>query len=137
MFRFIRELAIIFALTLCGATFSLFSGWMPLPWEKPELQAGEIRLADAQVLDVIWIDARSLADYEAEHLPGAVLLNASNWDDGIYDLMDLWLKDARPIIVYCSSAQCNASKYIAEKLRAALPEAEVYTLKGGWEAWKK
>ena len=137
MFRFIRELAVIAVLTVCGASFSLFSGLMPLPWEEPDLAAGEIQLADARVLNVIWVDARSRADHDAGHIPGATLLNNSNWDAGIYDLMNVWLTDPRPIVVYCGSEQCGASKQIAQKLRDALQEAEVYSLKGGWEAWKK
>ena len=137
MFRFIRELAIIGILTACGAGFSLSNGWMPPPWKAPELEAGEIRLEDAQVLNVIWIDARNEVDYTAGHIPNAILLNDSDWETGIYDLMDIWLGNTRPIVVYCSSAQCNASKRIATRLRDALPDAEVYSLKGGWEAWEK
>ena len=137
MFQFIRELGIIVALTLCGAIFSLSSGLMPLPWKEPELAAGEIRLKDAQVLNVIWIDARSKMDYDSGHIPDAILLNDLNWDTGINDLMNTWLVNPRTIVVYCSSKQCNASKHIAKQLRDALPEAEVYSLKGGWEAWEK
>ena len=137
MFQFIRELGIIGALTLCGAVFSLSSGLMPLPWKEPELAAGEIRLKDVQALDVIWIDARSKTDYDSGHIPDAILLNNSNWDTGIHDLMNSWLIHPRPIVVYCSSKQCSASKQIAKQLRDALPEAEVYSLEGGWEAWEK
>lgn len=137
MFQFIRELAIIGALTLCGAAFSLSSGLMPLPWKEPELAAGEIRLKDVQALDVIWIDARSRIDYDSGHIPNAILLNDSNWDIGINDLMNSWLINPRPIVVYCSSVQCNASKHVATQLRNALPDAEVYSLKGGWETWER
>ncbi len=137
MFGFFRELLIIGTLTVVGASFSLYSGWMPPPWQGPSLTAGEIRLRDAQVLDAIWIDARSRDDYDTRHISDAILLNDSNWDEGIQDLMGIWLIHARPIIVYCSSTQCNASKRIAAQLREALPEAEIYSLKGDWEAWKK
>ena len=124
-------------LVLCGAAFSLSSELMPPPWTTPELTAGEIRLTDAQVLDVIWIDARKKADYDAGHVPNAILLNNSNWDSGINDLMEAWLENMRPIVVYCSSQQCNASKQIAKRLRETLPEAEIYSLQGGWDAWEK
>ena len=137
MLWFFREFAIIVTLTTCGAAFSLFSGLMPPPWQEPELAAGEIRLQDAQALNVIWIDARSKTEYDAGHIPDAILLNDSNWEEGIRNLMDTWLTQMRPIIVYCSSLQCSFSKRIAEQLRSALPEAEIYSLKGGWEAWKK
>ena len=127
----------ISALTVCGAAFSLYNGLMPPPWKEPALAAGEIRLQDAQVLDVIWIDARNRTDYDSGHIPDAILLNDSNWEEGIYNLMNVWLMHTRPIVVYCSSAQCSSSKQIAEQLREALPEAEVYTLKGGWETWEE
>ena len=137
MFGFFREFMIIGILTVIGAVFSLYSGLMSPPWQEPVLAAGEIRLRDIQALDVIWIDARTRNDYDAGHVPEAILLNEPTWDDGIHDLMGVWLTDTRPIIVYCSSAQCDTSKRIAARLREALPEAEIYSLKGGWEAWKK
>ena len=124
-------------ITLCGAAFSLSSERMPPPWKTPKLDAGEIGLNDARVLNVIWIDAREKADYDTGHIPGAVLLNELNWEDGLGSLVSEWLSDTRPIIVYCSSRQCDASKRIAQQLREALPEAEIYSLKGGWEAWVK
>lgn len=137
MFCFFRELAFIGMLTACGATVSLLNGLIPPPWQKPQLEAGEIQLEDARVLNVIWIDARSEENYNAGHIPGSVLLNDSNWDTGIQNLMDLWLTKMRPIVVYCSSTQCDLGKRIAARLREALPEAEVYSLNGGWEAWEK
>ena len=137
MFRFTRELGIISVLTCLGAAFSLSSGIMPLPWKAPKLAAGEIQLRDVLALDVIWIDARNQSDYDSGHIPDAILLNNSNWDAGIDNLMGAWLATPQPIVVYCSSEQCDTSKQIAQKLRDALPEAEIYSLKGGWEAWER
>ena len=123
MARFFREISFIIALTLLGVAFSLFSELAPLPWAEPGLAAGEIRPADARALQVIWIDARDEADYHAEHITG------------IIQLMETWLTHPRPIVVYCGSQRCGTSKRIAERLRKALPDAEVYSLKGGWDAW--
>lgn len=134
---FAKQILVIGLLTILGASFSLYSGLMPAPWKEPALEMGEIRLEDAQLLDAIWIDARSEMDYNTEHAPGAILLNDLNWDSGIETLMLTWLTEMNPMVVYCSSEQCDASKRIADKLRAALPEAEIYSLKGGWEAWKE
>jgi len=53
------------------------------------------------------------------------------------ELMGAWLPAPRPIIVYCGSESCGTSKRIAERLREALPDAEIYSLKGGWDAWSK
>tara|TARA_B110000977_G_C11012435_1_gene468208 strand:+ start:1018 stop:1431 length:414 start_codon:yes stop_codon:yes gene_type:complete len=135
MARFFREIACIIALTLLGAAFSLFSGLASPPWAEAELAAGEIRPTDARALQVIWIDARSAADYRTEHIPAAIYLNQEHWETGIIELMDAWLTQPRPIVVYCGSAGCGTSKRIAERLREALPDAEIYSLKGGWDAW--
>lgn len=135
MARFFREISCIIALTLLGAAFSLFSGLASPPWAKAELAAGEIRPTDARALQVIWIDARSAADYRTEHIPAAIYLNQEHWETGIIELMDAWLTQPRPIVVYCGSAGCGTSKRIAERLREALPDAEIYSLKEGWDAW--
>ena len=135
MARFFREISCIIALTLLVAAFSLFSGLASPPWAEAELAAGEIRPTDARALQVIWIDARSAADYRTEHIPAAIYLNQEHWETGIIELMDAWLTQPRPIVVYCGSAGCGTSKRIAERLREALPDAEIYSLKGGWDAW--
>jgi rhodanese-related sulfurtransferase len=133
--RFLRELLIIAALTTLGAAFSLFNGLAPLPWVEPELTPGAIRLVDARVLDVLWIDARGEDAYNEGHIPDAIRLNEDNWDDGIFILMDAWLGNPRPIVVYCESESCGTSQRVAERLREALPGAEIYSLHGGWDAW--
>ena len=135
MSRLLREFSIIALLTCIGAAFSLFNGLAPLPWVEPDLPAGEIRLVDARVLNVLWIDARGEDAYQQGHIPDAIQLNEDNWDDGIFTLMDAWLGNPRPIIVYCSSARCGTSSRVAERLRDALPAAEIYSLHGGWDAW--
>jgi len=137
MARFFQEILFIIALTLLGAVFSLFSGLAPRPWAPPELAAGEIRPNDARALQVIWIDARSEADYDSAHIPAALYFNEDHWDTGILELMDAWLTQPRPIVVYCGSEYCGTSKRIAERLREALPDAEIYSLKGGWDAWRR
>lgn len=133
--RFLREILIIATLTILGAAFSLCSGLAPLPWAEPELAAGEIRLVDARALEVLWIDARSETDFETDHISGAILLNEDNWETGIVELMGAWLMQPTPIVVYCGSESCGTSKRIADRLREALPDAEIYSLKGGWDAW--
>ncbi|CAA6692027.1 MULTISPECIES: rhodanese-like domain-containing protein [unclassified Lentimonas] len=135
MSRYLREFTIIACLTCIGAAFSLFNGIAPLPWAEPELAPGEIQLADARALDVLWVDARSEAEFIADHIPEAVLLQEDNWETGIVELMGAWLINPRTIIVYCGSESCGTSQRIADRLRETLPDAEIYSLKGGWDAW--
>jgi rhodanese-related sulfurtransferase len=132
-----KEFLIIAVLTLIGAAYSLVDDFSPLPWAEPELAAGEIRLSDAQALDVIWLDARPLNEFEEDHIPSALFFDEGDWDTGLIHLMEAWLMQPRPIVVYCGSESCGTSQRVAEGLRAALPEAEIYSLKGGWDAWQK
>jgi len=132
-----REFFIITLLALTGSAYSLYHGLSPLPWAEPALAAGEIRLADAQALEVIWLDARPINEFEEDHIPGALFFDEGDWEMGLIGLMDAWLLQPRPIIVYCGSESCGTSKRIAEGLRTALPDAEIYSLKGGWVAWQK
>ena len=137
MSSLLKELILIAGITLIGVAYSLVGGLAPLPWAEPELAAGEIRLSDAQALDVIWIDARSYEEFEIDHMPDALFFDEGDWDTGLIQLMEQWLMQPRPIVVYCGSESCGTSKRIAERLRDALPDAEIYSLKGGWDAWLK
>lgn len=134
-----KEFSLIIGLTLCGCAYSLFSGLAPRPWEqrKTRLAPGEIRAVDARVLNAVWLDARRREDFEGSHIQDALWFDTNNWDAGLIALMDEWLPQPKPIIVYCASDQCDSSRQIAEYLRKSLPEAEVYSLKGGWSAWSK
>lgn len=127
----LRELCIILLLTVIGIAYSLVGGLSAQPGAEPELQAGEIYLADAQTLNPIWVDARALEEFEESHLPGALFFDESDWDTGLLELMNTWLIQPRSIVIYCGAEACDTSKRIAERLRKSLPDAEIYSLKGG------
>src|SRR5690606_35915841 len=56
---------------------------------------------------VVWIDARTRADYEADHLPGAILLNPEEWGDLLFQSQEsLQAAFDRPVIVYCDGDAC-------------------------------
>jgi hypothetical protein len=131
----LREFCIILLLTAIGAAYTLFSGLLPLP--RAETKAGEIRLADAQALNAIWVDAGGMKKFEERHIPKALLLDEDDWDAGLFELMNTWLIEPRPIVIYCESESCGKSKRIAKRLRESLPDAEIYSLKGGNAAWQE
>lgn len=137
MLRLGKEFAVVAGLTLAGVAFSLVSGLASPPWRPPPLEPGEIRLPEARALDPIWIDARPRQAYEKAHIPGAIHLNANTWETGVGELMDAWLPDPRPIVVYCDSEACGTSERVAADLRESLPDAQIHTLKGGWSAWPR
>ena len=133
----LREFCIILLLTVIGIAYSLVGRLSPQSGGEPELQAGEIYLADAQTLNAIWIDTRAIEEFEESHLPGALFFDESDWDTGLLELMNTWLMQPRPIVVYCKGEDCGTSKRIAERLRKSLPDAEIYSLKGGSAAWQE
>ena len=133
----LREFCIIILLTVIGIAYSLVGGRSPLPGTESELEAGEIYLSDAQALNAIWVDARAIKEFEESHLPGALLFDESDWDTELLKLMNIWLIQPRPIVIYCKSEDCGTSKRIAERLRKSLPEAEIYSLKGGSAGWQE
>jgi rhodanese-related sulfurtransferase len=110
-----------------------------LPDTNPQvLQKGEILLDTALAWGgaVLWVDARSAADYAADHVPGAVLLNEDQWDAQIEQLVTTWTPDQR-VVVYCSSRACRASHKVAARLRDEMGLDPVYVLKNGWDAWRQ
>ena len=133
----LREICIILLLTVIGIASSLVGGLSLLSGAEPELEAGEIYLADAQALNAIWVDARALKEFEESHLPGALFFDESDWDTGLLELMNTWLMQPRPIVIYCETEACGTSKRIAERLRKSLPDAEIYSLKGGSATWQE
>ena len=133
----LRELCIILLLTVIGIAYSLVSGLSPQPGAEPELQAGEIYLADAQALNAIWVDARTIREFEESHLPSALFFDESDWDTGLLELMNIWFIHPRPIVIYCGAEACETSKRIAERLRKSMPNAEIYSLKGGSAVWQE
>jgi rhodanese-related sulfurtransferase len=106
------------------------------PWSKETLSAGEETLKNVLAWGsrVLWVDARSQNEYEAEHVPGAILLNLEDWDRLFPRFLDQWSPNQR-IVVYCSSRSCEMSHEVAARLEQS-GISPVYILKGGWEEWK-
>lgn len=110
-------------------------------WEADVLRPGEVRLDMVLELpEVLWVDARTRADFEQDHIPGAVLLNEEEWDTLLFDLFDAFTGNPeRPIVVYCDGEQCQRSTKVAERLRAetGFDAIDIFVLKGGWSEWKQ
>ena len=123
-----------------------FSGLAIYRWhpERPALYLVPNQLREDEIMldkvlewdadkGVVWIDARSRANFDKSRVEGAYLLNEM---EGFYSLLEpIWSeiqnKSDLPFIVYCSSESCLASRKVAEKLRESVGVSEVYILKGG------
>ncbi len=107
------------------------------PASADPVEAREIiTLAQSRAMggDVLWVDARSAAEFERGTIPGAVPLNEDAWDTLLPGFIAAW-QPTRRIMVFCS-ASCASSRRVAVKLRMQGLE-RVQVLKGGWEAWQK
>lgn len=131
---------IILILAVAGGTASINFVVNPSrpPWSEDALLDGEIRLADALILSprVLWVDARSEADYSRAHIPSSLNLNEDRWDDLLPDVLGVW-RPEQAIVIYCGIQQCRASHSVAERLKLEMGIENVFVLKGGWEAWQK
>lgn len=105
-------------------------------WSQPDEVEVELSEVSGWKHPFIWVDARSEADYERRHIPGAVSLNEDTWDKLIPDFLSAW-RPGVPIVVYCDSQKCDASKEVARRLRREFNLSNVHVLKGGWASWLK
>ena len=136
--RLLRE---SLSLLLLAALPALLCLWLHprkpvLSWSQPD--ASEVELSEVAEWKhpFLWVDARSVAEYDQRHIPGAVSLNEDAWENLIPDFLTAW-HPGLPIVVYCNSEKCDASKEVARRLERDFNLSQVYVLKGGWSAWQK
>jgi rhodanese-related sulfurtransferase len=86
--------------------------------------------------NAIWVDARPDADFERDHVPGALPLNEDRWNELLPQFLAAWSPE-KQVIVYCSSQSCALSHDVARRLRNEAQLKNVFVLGGGWEAWLK
>lgn len=86
--------------------------------------------------DVLWIDARPQEQFDAGHVPGALLLNEQKFEEQLVSYLDTLQTNTKPVIIYCSAAKCDASRHVLERLKQTLPVENTFVLKGGWRAWQ-
>jgi rhodanese-related sulfurtransferase len=100
--------------------------------------ADEITLTAARAYrgPLLWIDARSDAEFSRDRIPEALPLNADHWEAQVTQVLRSWQPGCR-IIVYCSQSGCGASRNTADRLRSEYRLPDVWVLRGGWAAWQK
>ena len=143
--RWTRIVEQVFGLIFISSIFAggtwFFHPHRPLFYQaQAPLMQGEITLEQVVARfgnNVLWIDARSQREYQAETIPGALYLGASDFD---HQLEEHWLSlqdEKRPVVVFCSQQACKASQEVRKKLMEALPLLEIYALRGGWQTWQQ
>jgi rhodanese-related sulfurtransferase len=102
-------------------------------WSAPEIDTAE--LADGSGPRQ-WIDARSLEDFNAAHVPGAIHLSPENYDEGFGELLRAWRPGQR-VVVYCHPGACDTAQAVARRLGRDLRSREIRVLQGGWAPAKE
>jgi rhodanese-related sulfurtransferase len=80
---------------------------------------------------VLFVDARSPAEYRAGHLPGAVSVPV---EEAGAKQGRMGLPEGRELVIYCSDPECPKSAQLASLLlERGVSGIKVMT--GGWAAW--
>lgn len=124
-------------LPLIPAAAVFFFHWQTGKLPKLRVHMPEVRTEEVcKWRGVLWVDARSRADYEMQHVEGAVWLSEDAWQEGLPALLDAWIPGKR-VVVYCSTRSCRGSHAVAARLREETGWKEIFVLKGGWEKWQE
>lgn len=83
----------------------------------------------------VLIDARIAANYEAEHIPGAVSLPANSSSEDIAAFLKRHPKDT-PFIIYCGSSKCPMSHTLAGALVNQHGCTNVRIMPGGYVEYR-
>ena len=133
MRRIFREALRLALLALLPA---LVSGAVQLKWRTVSApKEGEVSVALAKQwgTKVLWVDARSHAKFERKSIPGAVPLNADEWEALVAKFLDEWDPD-KAVVVYGDGTGDNAAN-VALRLKEELKLDGIWVLQGGWDAW--
>ena len=133
-----RQALILAALALLPGIGEAIYFRNKVSWQSPIPASEMVTLTQANAWNenTIWVDARPDAEFEREHIPGAVLLNEDRWNELLPQFLTVWSPEKR-VVVYCSSQRCNASREVARRLRDEAQLKNVFVLQGGWEEWLK
>ncbi len=138
----IREALFLIFLSVAGAAGTHFLHPRAPAWYLTESPLADDEVSMAMIAqkwkgDVQWIDARIAAEFEHDHPPGAISLNEQNFDQSLFDHIELLQTLTKPVVIYCDSEKCDASHKVREQLITRLPLENVFVLKGGWQAWQQ
>jgi len=103
-----------------------------LRYIPPDVALDEVRRA-FESGELVVVDARKRARFEAGHIPGALAL----YDDPVmpaFRALRRWIPLDRPCIVVCRDSKDTSSSRVASRLRF-LGLRQARTLRGGMAAW--
>lgn len=136
----VPQLAVVAALSLAAAGGTWWIKGPPvraLHCDPATLKEDEVCLESISPGDpVVWVDARSRADWEKNGVPGSVLWNLDPAEDmqAFEAGVAARILTTPRVIVYCGDENCGLSRQVADRIRALDLGAKVSVLRGGWRA---
>ena len=104
-----------------------------------ELSSGQVTLERLRILletgDVVLIDARSVHEFNAGHIAGAIHIPYNEFVDYFETLQARVPSDA-VVICYCESLTCDESESLATELKL-MGYTTVLVYQGGWQEWEQ
>ena len=109
---------------------------LPLLGRLPKRRAGDVTLARLKLLlknqKTTVLDARAEQVYKRSHIPGALNLPPSRFEE-LYPGLKSGLKD-RTLVVYCGNPSCPKADKVRKKLLQA-GHQHVRVLRPGYQGW--
>jgi hypothetical protein len=133
-----RQLFLIIVITAVAAlvTWRIHGPPQRIPFCDPaSLKPDEICLADVPA-NVLWVDARSRADWMRNGVAGSILWNLDPAEDAQQMEAEAVARIIQhtDVVVYCGDESCGISRQIADRIRALGMGVHVRVLFGGWQA---
>ena len=136
----LRQSALLLGLALLPAVGQALYLRDKVSWHSRVAESDLISVEETRSwgANAIWIDARPDADFERDHVPGAISLNEDRWNELLPQFLQQQWSPEKRIVVYCSAESCNLAGDVARRLRENenLPN-QIRVLKEGWEGWLK
>ena len=105
---------------------------------EAELDSGKLEMDRVRVLmesgNIILVDARSGAEYEAGHITGAVNIPYDELLDN-YERLKTAIPADAVVVCYCEGPTCDQSENLAKEL-TFMGYTNVLVYKGGWQEWE-
>jgi rhodanese-related sulfurtransferase len=131
---------VAFALAAAGVTY-----WIKgppnraVPCDPAALKADEVclsRVSGEWQGAVLWVDARSRAEWQRDGVAGSILWNLDETEDmQAFEAEAVTrMLDGQRVVVYCTNEDCGVSRQVADRIRALQLGNEVWVLYGGWRA---
>jgi rhodanese-related sulfurtransferase len=138
------QLALLVIITASAA----YSTWLlkGSPDEPPQVTCDSGKLKPDEICpqdvpgNVLWVDARSRAEWEKDRVNGAILwnLDASENQQAFEAEAAMRIADVNSdlVVVYCGTEACGTSREVAKRVRSLELGPDVKVVYGGWKAIK-